>query len=368
MIKKIALLGSTGSIGTQTLQVIKDNKNLYKVQSLVAFSNAEILSQQAKEFGAEYFATIADDGIECLEKAVDGADLVVVATRGMVALKAVLKAIKEGKTVALANKETLVCGGEIVKEYLNKYSGKIYTVDSEHSAIWQCLEGNKKSQVKRLVLTASGGAFRNFTVEQLKGAKAKDALKHPTWDMGSKITIDSATMMNKGLEIIEASYLFDIPQEKIEVVIHPQSIVHSMVEYEDGSVIAQMSTPDMRLPIQYALSYPDRIKSNVSQLDLIGKKLEFYAPDDNKFKCMQLCRKAFEMGGLYPAVLNAANDVCIEEYLNDKISFFDIAKVVETVIENFKPADKMTVDGLFAVDKKVKEYTKKLIDGEIDIV
>lgn len=368
MIKKIALLGSTGSIGTQTLQVIKDNKNLYKVQSLVAFSNVEILSHQAKEFGAEYFATISNDGIECLEKAVDGVDLVVVATRGMVALKAVLKALEQGKTVALANKETLVCGGEIVKEYLNKYTGKIYTVDSEHSAIWQCLEGNKKSQVKRLVLTASGGAFRNFSIEQLKTAKAQDALKHPTWDMGSKITIDSATMMNKGLEIIEASYLFDIPQEKIDVVIHPQSIVHSMVEYEDGSVMAQMSNPDMRLPIQYALSYPDRITSNVSQLDLIGKKLEFYAPDYNKFKCMKLCRKAFEMGGLYPAVLNAANDVCVEEYLKDKISFFDIPDVIEKVLQSYQIKEQMTVDGLFAIDRKVKEYTKKLINGEITIV
>ncbi|MBE5748723.1 MAG: 1-deoxy-D-xylulose-5-phosphate reductoisomerase [Clostridiales bacterium] len=366
--KKIALLGSTGSIGTQTLQVIKDNKNLYKVQSLVAFSNVEILSSQAKEFGADYFATILNDGIACLEKAVDGADLVVVATRGMVALKAVLKALKQGKTVALANKETLVCGGEIVKEYLNKYSGKIYTVDSEHSAIWQCLEGNKKSHVKRIVLTASGGAFRNFSVEQLKTAKAQDALKHPTWDMGSKITIDSATMMNKGLEIIEASYLFDIPQEKIDVVIHPQSIVHSMVEYEDGSVMAQMSNPDMRLPIQYALSYPNRIKSNVSQLDLIGKKLEFYALDSNKFKCMQLCRKAFEMGGLYPAVLNAANDICVEEYLNDKIGFFDIPNVIEKVLQNYEINEQMTVDGLFTIDRKVKEYTKKLINGEITIV
>jgi len=368
MIKKIALLGSTGSIGTQTLQVIKDNKNLYKVQSLVAFSNVEILSRQAKEFGTNYFATITHDGVECLERAVDGADIVVVATRGMVALKAVLKAIKEGKTVALANKETLVCGGEIVKQYLNKYSGKIHTVDSEHSAIWQCLEGGKKSQVKRLVLTASGGAFRNFDKEQLKTAKAKDALKHPTWNMGSKITVDSATMMNKGLEIIEASYLFDISQDKIEVLIHPQSIVHSMVEYEDGSVIAQMSNPDMRLPIQYALSYPDRIKNSVSQLDLVGKKLEFYAPDDNKFKCMQLCRKAFKMGGLYPAVLNAANDVCVEEYLKDKIGFFDIADVIEKVLQNYKTNEQMTVDGLFAVDKNVKEYTKKLINGEIAIV
>lgn len=368
MTKKIALLGSTGSIGTQTLQVIKDNKNLYKVQSLVAFSNVEILLHQAKEFGAEYFATILNDGIECLEKAVEGADVVVVATRGMVALKAVLKALKEGKIVALANKETLVCGGEIVKEYLDKYQGKIYTVDSEHSAIWQCLEGNKKEHVKRLVLTASGGAFREFSYEQLKTAKAKDALKHPTWDMGAKITVDSATMMNKGLEIIEASYLFDIPQDKIEVVIHPQSIVHSMVEYKDGSVIAQMSNPDMRLPIQYALSYPERIKSNVSQLDLIGKKLEFYAPDDNRFKCMQLCRKAFEMGGLYPAVLNAANDVCVEEYLSDKIAFFDIPDIIQKVLNNFKIQEKMSVDGLFAVDRKVKEYTKKLIYGEITIV
>lgn len=368
MIKKIALLGSTGSIGTQTLQVIKDNKNLYKVQSLVAFSNVKILQQQAKEFGADYFATITNDGMECLERAVEGADVVVVATRGMVALRAVLKAISQNKIVALANKETLVCGGEIVRQYLKKYGGKIYTVDSEHSAIWQCLEGNKHNQIKRLVLTASGGAFKNLTQEQLKYAKAQDALKHPTWDMGSKITIDSATMMNKGLEVIEASYLFDIPQEQIDVVVHPQSIVHSMVEFVDGSVLAQMSNPDMRLPIQYALSYPDRIKSGVSQLDLIGKKLEFYSVDENKFRCISLCRKAFAKGGLYPAVLNAANDVCVQEYLNGKIGFFDVADIVEKVVDNYQIQDELSVDGLFAVDKKVKEYTTKLIYGELNIV
>ena len=364
MIKKIALLGSTGSIGTQTLQVIKDNKNLYKVQSLVAFSNTEILAQQAKEFDAQYFATIKNDGIECLEKAVDGADVVVVATRGMVALKAVLKAISQDKTVALANKETLVCGGKIVKQYLKKYGGKIHTVDSEHSAIWQCIDGNKHSQIKRLILTASGGAFKNFSYEQLESATASQALKHPTWDMGSKITIDSATMMNKGLEIIEASYLFDIPQENIDVVIHPQSIVHSMVEFCDGSVMAQMSNPDMRLPIQYALGYPDRHESKVSQLDLVGKTLEFFAPDDNKFKCMQLCRNAFKMGGLYPAVLNAANDICVEEYLNDKIGFFDIPKIIQNVLDTFVIEDELSVEGLFNVDKKVKDYTIKLIYGE----
>jgi len=363
--KKVSILGSTGSIGTQTLEVIKDNKNLYKVQSLVAFSNLEVLSAQAKEFCADYFATITRDGLDCLERAVEDADIVLVATRGMIALKAVLKGIKEGKTIALANKETLVCGGEIVKEYLKKYGGKIYTVDSEHSAIWQCLEGSKKENVKRLILTASGGAFRELSFEQLCSASAKDALKHPTWNMGAKITIDSATLMNKGLEIIEASYLFDIPQEKIDVIIHPQSIIHSMVEFCDGSVLAQMSNPDMKLPIQYALSYPERTESSVKQLDLVGKNLTFYKPDINKFRCIQLCRESFAKGGLYPAVLNAANDVCVEEYIKGKIGFFDITDVIQRVLDGYKPNGSLSVESLFETDKKVKEYTQKLIYGEI---
>lgn len=366
MMKKIAVLGCSGSVGTQTLDVIENNKNLYSVQSLVAFSNKAKVAEQAQKFGARYAATVADDGMDCLEKAVDGADIVVVATRGIIALKAVLKAIKEGKAVALANKETLVCGGEIVKEYLRLYGGKLLTVDSEHSAIWQCLEGNKKSQLSRIILTASGGAFRNLTAEQLKTAKAKDALKHPTWNMGEKITIDSATMMNKGLEIIEASYLFDVPQEQIDIIVHPQSIVHSMVEYCDGSVIAQMACPDMRLPIQYALSYPDRLPADVARLDFVGKSLEFYQPDVNKFKCITLCRQAYDMKGVYPVLLNAANDVCVEEYLKDKIGFFDIPRVIERVLDGFGKTDlPLTTDSIAVVDGEVKKFTQKIIYGEI---
>ncbi len=363
--KKIAILGSTGSIGTQTLQVIKNNENLFQVKSLVAHSDKKKLNKQAEDFHPLNYFTIKDDGAKCLTSAIKDADIVVVATRGIIAIDAVLQAIKDGQTVALANKETLVCGGELVKYYLSRYKGKLITVDSEHSAIWQCLEGNKHSQIKKLILTASGGAFKNYTTEQLKTAKAEEALKHPTWSMGQKITIDSATMMNKGLEIIEASYLFDIPQEQIEVLIHPQSIVHSMVEFCDGAVMAQMSNPDMALPIQYALTYPDRLPSKVAPLSLADKKLEFYLPDYNKFKCINLCRQAFSRGGLYPAVLNAANDVCVEKYLKNKIGFLNIANIIERVLNEYKTESEISADGLLTTDKLVKIYTENIIDGVI---
>lgn len=358
--KKVAVLGSTGSIGRQTLDVIASQCDSLEVSALVAYSDAETLAKQKIKYGAGYAALIAEKGADCLIDAVKGADTVVVATRGIIALDAVLFALKEGKTVALANKETLVCGGELVRSRLAGACGRLVTLDSEHSAIWQCLAGKDSAAVKRLILTASGGAFLNYTEEQLKTAKAREALKHPTWSMGNKITIDSATMMNKGLEIIEASYLFDVPQEKIDVLVHPQSVVHSLVEFVDGSVMAQMACPDMRLPIQYALTYPERLPSRVKPLDLVGARLEFYAPDCNKFKCISLCRQAFAMGGLYPTVLNAANDVCVDAYLKNKIGFFDIAEIIEKVLNCFSPRGEVSAETIKKTDAEVKKFTASL--------
>ncbi len=359
--KKIAILGSTGSIGRQTLDVIKSNKGLFSVSALVSYSDEKMLERQRRETGAKFAALVSKSGDKCLLDAVTGADIVVVATRGIIALDAVLLALSKGLTVALANKETLVCGGEIVKRCLSESSGKLITLDSEHSAIWQCIDGKDVNEIKRLMLTASGGAFFNFTDNELKSAKAMQALKHPTWHMGNKITIDSATMMNKGLEIIEASYLFDVPQDKIDVLVHPQSIVHSMVEFVDGSVMAQMACPDMCLPIQYALSYPNRLPSKIDKLDLTGKTLEFFEPDYNKFKCMLLCRQAYAMGGLYPTALNAANDVCVGAYLEDKIGFFDIPETIEKVLSSFSPQEDLTVAAIKKTDADVKKMTASII-------
>lgn len=364
--KKIAILGSTGSIGTQTLQVVENNNSLFKIESLVAYSDEKKLRRQSEIYNVSKSYTILQDGNECLKRAIDGADIVVVATRGIIAIDAVLQALKNGQIVALANKETLVCGGELIKNCLAQFGGKLITLDSEHSAIWQCIEGNKHEQIKKLILTASGGAFKNYTAEQLKTAKALEALKHPTWNMGQKITIDSATMMNKGLEIIEASYLFDIPQERIEVLIHPQSIVHSMVEFCDGAVMAQMASPDMTLPIQYALTYPDRLPSKVLPLSLADKKLEFYQVNNNKFKCINLCRQAFSCGGYFPTVLNAANDICVESYLKNKIGFLDISKIIECVLNEFAvKKEDISLEGILSTDKLVKIYTENIVDGVI---
>ena len=370
--KKIAVLGSTGSIGVQTLDVLKAKGELFDVFSLVAFSDIKKVLEQQREFSAPYVGVInlheqtegVHTGENCLLEAVEGADTVVVATRGIVALPAVLKALKEGKTVALANKETLVCGGKLVNEYAKKYGGKLVTVDSEHSAVMQCLNGENKKNVSKIILTASGGAFRNFSYEQLKNVTAADALKHPTWRMGQKITIDCATMMNKGLEIIEACRLFDVSEDKVEVVVHPQSIVHSMVEFADGSVKAQLASPDMKLPIQYALTYPERFGCDVKPLDLFSLPLEFFVPDENKFKCMSLCREAIKKDGLYPTALNAANDVCVENFVNGKIGFFDIADTIERVLNEFVPQyDKVDVKSIFDTDRQVKIITQNIIDG-----
>jgi len=350
--KKISILGSTGSIGIQTLEVAK-NLNM-DVYGLTANSNIDLLVKQAKEFKpriisisdlsleSELKKRVADldievcCGIDGLNKVatIIQIDTVVNAIVGIAGLIPTMEAIRSKKNVALANKETLVTAGAIVMEEAKKHNVVIFPIDSEHSAIYQCLLGNNRKEVKKVILTASGGPFRAMEKENFKNIKVNDALKHPNWTMGSKITIDSATLMNKGLEVIEAKWLFDLQIDHIDVVIHPQSVIHSMVEYIDGSVIAQLGSPDMRIPIQYALTYPDRAANNFSRLNLLDVgNLTFEKPDFEKFPCLNLAFEAIEIGGTMPVVLNAANEEAVRLFLNKDISFIDIPKIIAKVMK-----------------------------------
>ncbi len=348
MTENISILGSTGSIGTQTLRVC-ELLNI-KVSALTANSNIDLLEEQVRKFrpalavmGTEEKANelklrISDtdtkvsfglDGL-CEAAAIDGADTVLTAVVGMIGLKPTLTAISAKKNIALANKETLVAGGSLVMKSAEENGVKIYPVDSEHSAIFQCLQGcPDRKALKRLILTASGGPFFGRSSEELKNVTVEQALKHPNWSMGAKITIDSASMMNKGLEIIEAKWLFDVPVDRIDVVVHRESIVHSMIEYTDNSVIAQMGVPDMKIPIQYALTYPERIECDVPQLDLTKlSSLTFFEPDYDTFKCLRACRKAIETGKTAPVLVNGANEEAVRLFLDRKISFTDIGDLI----------------------------------------
>ena len=345
--KKISILGSTGSIGKNTLEVVGRNKDKFKVVGLAAGENIDLLETQIKEFRPEVVAVAdenaaerlrlrnlqvkvlsGDDGI--VEVAVlDSADTVVAAIVGSASLLPTFEAVRAGKEIALASKEALVMAGEIIMSEASKRGVRILPVDSEHSAVFQCLNGRDMDDVSRLILTASGGAFLRKSKSELDKVTPADALKHPNWDMGRKITIDSATLMNKGLEVIEARWLFDMPPEKIGVVIHPQSIIHSMVEYVDGSVLAQLSVPDMKGPIGYALSYPRRVRNVMQGLNLPKvKELTFEEPDIEKYRALSLAYEALEKGGTMPCVLNAANEAAVEAFLDEKISFSGITSVV----------------------------------------
>lgn len=354
MTTNIAVLGSTGSIGVQTLDVAR--KHHIKVHALTANRSIDLLEKQAREFHPEFVAVVDKDlakklsialsdtdisvlaGEEGIKEAahVYQADTVVNAVVGVAGLMPTLEAIKAGKNIALANKETLVAGGSVVKDAVKKYGVKLYPVDSEHSAIFQCLQGCPENSLKKIILTASGGAFYGKTKKELETVTIADALKHPNWSMGAKITVDSATMMNKGLEVIEASWLFDVPDEKIDVLIHRESIVHSMIQLTDNSVIAQLGVPDMRIPIQYALTYPQRFDSPVRELDLSEvTQLTFSKPDVDTFECLALCRKALRLGGLYPAAANAANEAAVQLFLEGKISFLQIPELVKKAVTGF---------------------------------
>lgn len=375
MTENLSILGSTGSIGKQSLDVCR--KCGYGVKALTAFSSVDEIEKQAREFKPEKVALVDEkaaadlkikladtdikvlggmDGVcECAE--IQSADTVLNSVVGMAGLKPTLTAIYAGKKIALANKETLVAGGQLVMSEAKKHSVEILPVDSEHSAIFQCLQGKPTNKaLKKIILTASGGPFFGKTAEELRDVTVEKALKHPNWSMGAKITIDSATMMNKGLELIEAVWLFSVNPDDVDIVVHRESIVHSAVEYDDNSVIAQLGLPDMRIPIQYALTYPERFESPVGELSLsqIGK-LTFFEPDYETFRCINLCRRAINMGGLYPAAVNSANEQANLMFRQGKIGFLDIADRVEAVLEKTPHYDNYTFEDILEIDKFARE-------------
>lgn len=372
---KLSILGSTGSIGTQTLDVAR--KQHYEIKALVANRNVNKIEEQVREFHPEIAVMnnlqaaedlkirVADTstkvlcGEEGIETAAtyENADTVLNSFVGMAGLVPTVAAINAGKTIALANKETLVAGGDYVMKLAKEKKIDILPVDSEHSAIFQCLQGKAPNNaLKRIILTASGGPFFGFDRKKLKNVKASDALKHPNWDMGQKITIDCATMMNKGFELIEAVHLFNVKAEEVDVLVHRESIVHSMVEYVDNSVIAQLGVPDMRIPIQYALTYPNRFESPVSQLDLASLcTLSFYKPDTEAFGCLDICKKAIAKGGLVPTAVNAANEVAVSLFLQDKIGFLEIENIAREAYENQKQVNYSTVEEVIEADKAARE-------------
>ena len=374
--KYIAILGSTGSIGTQTLDVVRRNPSMFQVSALSAHHNVDLLIEQALEFKPSVVC-IADEsyekqlrlalkdqhtriliGEEGLEEmaALPANDIVVAAMVGFAGLRPTITAIKAGKTIALANKETMVVAGEMVCRLAQQHRARILPIDSEHSAIFQCLAAEHNHEVEKILLTASGGPFRQTPLEDFPKLKAVDALKHPNWQMGAKITIDSATMMNKGFEVIEAHWLFNIAPEKIEVVVHPESIVHSAVQFQDGSVKAQLAMPDMRMPIQYALSYPWRLKSDFPRINLFElKQLTFEQPDLERFPCLDIAYKALEKGGTMPCAINAANEVLVDFFLQSQIKFPDIAKTLQRVLNEYEVIEKPRLDDLMNVNDDVRE-------------
>jgi 1-deoxy-D-xylulose-5-phosphate reductoisomerase len=361
--KRLAILGSTGSIGQSALEVVRAHPDRLKVVALAAGSSADRLREQAEEFGVAVTALGAETGSAGLIDVAThpDADIVVCASSGTAALEAVLAAIDAGKTIALANKEVLVMAGELVTAAARSRGVAILPVDSEHNAIHQCLHGRRRDEIRRIILTASGGPFREMAASSLADVKPEDALRHPTWRMGRKITIDSATLMNKGLEVIEAHWLFDLPASQIDVVIHPQSIVHSMVELRDGSIIAQLGGADMKLPIQYACSYPDRWEAPVARLDLTAVgRLDFHTPDLDRFPCLRLAYRALEAGPSAAVVLNAANEVAVSSYLEEKISFVSIARVIEQTMDAHVPVPVSTLAAVRELDRSARRYSQNV--------
>lgn len=381
MAKNISILGSTGSIGTQTLDVVREIGGL-NVKAITANNNIDLLEKQIREFKPDIAAVMDEEnadklkfrvkdcntkvlsGIEGLIEAAvyEDSDTVVTSVVGNIGIVPTFEAIKAGKNIALANKETLVSAGELIINAVEKNNVKIYPVDSEHSAIFQCLRGNEENKIRRILLTASGGPFRGRTRDELLNVKAEDALKHPNWNMGKKVTIDSASLMNKGLEVIEAKWLFGVDVEDIEVLIHPQSIVHSAVEYEDGAVIAQMGEPDMKVPIQYALTYPKRVKNSFPKIDFsVRNSLTFEKPDMDTFKCLSLAYRAIKTGGTMPTVMNGANEIAVSAFLENKIGFLDIAEIIEKTMSSYTVKYDYTVDDLVDADKWARNFSNNII-------
>lgn len=380
--KRIAVLGSTGSIGTQTLDVVSQHPDRFAIDLLTANNQVELLAKQAVEFNVPDVVICNEGKYQQLKDALAGTDvrvhagmdavcdlvgrssvdIVVTAMVGFSGVRSTVAAVEAGKTIALANKETLVAAGSVVTALAQQSGSEIRPVDSEHSAIFQCLQGNIGQKVAKIHLTASGGPFRTWEKADIAAAKAAAALKHPNWSMGAKVTIDSATMMNKGLEVIEAKWLFGTDVDDINVLVHPQSIVHSMVEYEDGSVIAQLGHPDMREPIQYALSFPDRLCLNNRKADFAQlARLEFFAPDMDRFPCLALAFDSIRRGGTVPTIMNAANEVAVKAYLEDRISFYDIPQIISDTISGMDIIQNPGLEDIYATNDEAYAYAKTLV-------
>ena len=383
MKKQIAILGSTGSIGTQALDVIKEHSDLYEVYCLTANNKVEELAEQARQFNpaavvianeARYdelknlLADLPDIKVYAGKKAIDEIveaepiDMVLTAMVGFAGLSPTIHAIRAHKKICLANKETLVVAGELICKLAAECHSPIIPVDSEHSAIFQSIIGEGDNEIEKILLTASGGPFRNLTKEQLASVTKADALKHPTWSMGAKITIDSATMMNKGFEVIEAKWLFGVPADKIQVLVHPQSIVHSAVQFCDGAVKAQLGVPDMRLPIQFAFSYPDRLHLNGDRLDLFKHPLEFFEPDMDKFRCLALAFESIRKGGNMPCIVNAANEIVNRGVREDRCSFMQMSDVIEKTMSRVSFSEKADYDTYVATDAEARRVAKELLE------
>lgn len=380
--KQICILGSTGSIGTQALDVIEQHSDRYEVYCLTANNRYEMLAEQARKFRpaavviankAHYEALkllLADlpdikvyAGAKALDEIVEAQpiDMVLTAMVGFAGLSPTIHAIKARKTICLANKETLVVAGDLICRLAAEYHVNILPVDSEHSAIFQSIVGEGDNEIEKILLTASGGPFRKFTLDQMRNVKAADALRHPTWDMGAKITIDSASMMNKGFEVIEAKWLFGVEADKIQVLVHPQSIVHSAVQFRDGGVKAQLGVPDMRLPIQYAFSFPERLPLNGDRLDLFRQPLEFFEPDMEKFRCLAMAYESIRRGGNVPCIMNAANEVVNEAFRHDRCGFLQMADIIETTMQRATFIAQPTYDDYIASDAEARRIAESML-------
>ncbi len=381
--RQIAILGSTGSIGTQTLQVVEEHPECFEVYAITANTRVDELIAQARKFMPEAVVIADETKYQKLKEALDDLpikvyagyeaicqivesgpiDIVVTAMVGFSGLRPTINAIKAGKAIALANKETMVVAGELINALAMEYKTPILPVDSEHSAIFQCLAGEMHNKVEKLILTASGGPFRTFTKEQLEHVTKEQALKHPNWSMGAKITIDSASMMNKGFEVMEAKWLFGVGAQDIEVVVHPQSVIHSMVQFEDGAIKAQLGTPDMRLPIMYALTYPSRLPSSFGRLDWNNiREFTFEKPDLELFPNLRLAYEALAKGGNIPCVVNAANEICVAAFLNDRVKFTDMPRLIERAMNEATYILKPTLDDYLETDKEIRRRVEEWIN------
>lgn len=381
MRKKIDIFGSTGSIGTQTLEIVRNNPDLFEVEMLTCGTNVDLLNQQIEEFNPKLVG-IADKNqkdkikekanityaygeseiIELINRS--ESKMVVMGISGASGLLPTMKAIENKKDIALATKEVMVMAGEIVNKEIKKYGVNLMPVDSEHSAIWQSLHSGKHEEIEKIILTCSGGPFRNKTKEELEKVTVADALNHPNWSMGKRITIDSSTLFNKALEVIEAKWLFDIEAEKIEVVVHPQSILHSAVQFVDGSVIGQMGLPDMKLPIQIALAYPERIKNNFPRLSFFEKNnLTFEKPDIERFPCLKYGYEAIKIGGTMPTVFNASDEILVANFLEEKIKYLDISKIIKQVMEAHKTIFDLNIENILEADSWARTKTQEIVDN-----